>query len=134
MDMVLFAIVFPVLAITPSTILLIAGAVCFVAALVLWMKKKPSKAPDRTKEVSQDLDYAVAAAAVLAGVGGKENVTSVDCCADRLRFAVRDYTAINDKAVKSAGAEGVVRPTKNTCQVILGPKAQFVYDELKKML
>ena len=39
-----------------------------------------------------------------------------------------------EKAVKAAGAAGVIRPSKNACQVIIGTKVQFVYDELKKML
>ena len=43
-------------------------------------------------------------------------------------------TAKNKKAVKAAGAAGVIRPSKNACQVIIGTKVQFVYDELKKML
>lgn len=41
---------------------------------------------------------------------------------------------MNEKAVKAAGAAGVIRPSKNACQVVIGPKVQFVYDELKKML
>ena len=40
----------------------------------------------------------------------------------------------DEKAVKAAGAAGVIRPSKNACQVIIGTKVQFVYDELKKML
>ncbi len=52
----------------------------------------------------------------------------------RLRFTIKDYTAVDEKAVKAAGAAGVIRPDKNTCQVIIGTKVQFVYDELKKML
>ena len=41
---------------------------------------------------------------------------------------------VDEKAVKAAGAAGVIRPSKNACQVIIGTKVQFVYDELKKML
>ena len=67
-------------------------------------------------------------------IGGKENVSSVDYCATRLRFTIKDYTAVDEKAVKAAGAAGVIRPDKTTCQVIIGTKVQFVYDELKKML
>ena len=74
------------------------------------------------------------AAGVLAAVGGKENVKNVEYCATRLRFEIKDYTAVDEKAVKAAGAAGVVRPSKNACQVIIGTKVQFVYDELKKML
>ena len=59
---------------------------------------------------------------------------NVDYCATRLRFEVKDSTAVNEKAVKAAGAAGVIRPSKTACQVVIGPKVQFVYDELKKML
>ena len=41
---------------------------------------------------------------------------------------------MDEKAVKAAGAAGVIRPGKTSCQVVIGPKVQFVYDELKKML
>ena len=51
-----------------------------------------------------------------------------------IRFEVKDSTAVNEKAVKAAGAAGVIRPSKTACQVVIGPKVQFVYDELKKML
>ena len=74
------------------------------------------------------------ASGVLAGIGGKDNVSSVDYCATRLRFEIRDYTAVNEKAIKAAGAAGVIRPSQKSCQVVIGPKVQFVYDELKKML
>ena len=71
---------------------------------------------------------------VLAAIGGKGNVSGVDYCATRLRFEVKDSTAVDEKAVKAAGAAGVIRPGKTSCQVVIGPKVQFVYDELKKML
>ena len=70
----------------------------------------------------------------LAAVGGKENVKEVGYCATRLRFEVKDNAKVDEKAVKAAGAAGVIRPSKNACQVIIGTKVQFVYDELKKML
>ena len=79
-------------------------------------------------------DYTAIAKGVLAAVGGKGNVANVDYCATRLRFEVKDSTAVNEKAVKAAGAAGVIRPSKTACQVVIGPKVQFVYDELKKML
>ena len=83
--------------------------------------------------VQQQPAYSLAAG-VLAAVGGKGNVKNVEYCATRLRFEIKDYTAVDEKAVKAAGAAGVIRPSKNACQVIIGTKVQFVYDELKKML
>ncbi len=74
------------------------------------------------------------ASGVLKAIGGKGNVANVDYCATRLRFEVKDSSAVDERAVKAAGAAGVIRPSKNSCQVVIGPKVQFVYDELKKML
>ena len=79
---------------------------------------------EKTEVVAKIIEY----------VGGKDNVANVDYCATRLRFEVKDSTAVNEKAVKAAGAAGVIRPSKTACQVVIGPKVQFVYDELKKML
>lgn len=89
---------------------------------------------EEAKIVLSNNNFTDIASGVLAAVGGKGNVSAVDYCTTRLRFEIKDYTAINEKAVKAAGASGVIRPSKNACQVIIGPKVQFVYDELKKML
>ncbi|MDO5417062.1 MAG: N-acetylglucosamine-specific PTS transporter subunit IIBC [Lachnospiraceae bacterium] len=79
-------------------------------------------------------DFTAVAAAVLAGLGGKENVKSLDNCITRLRLEVKDYTKVDEKKIKSAGVAGVIRPSKTAVQVIVGTKVQFVADEMKKML
>jgi len=89
---------------------------------------------EEAKIVLSNNDFTAIASGVLKAIGGKENVSNVDYCTTRLRFEIKDYTAINEKAIKAAGAAGVIRPSKSACQVIIGPKVQFVYDELKKML
>ena len=71
---------------------------------------------------------------VLEGLGGKENVKSLDNCITRLRLEINDYTKIDEAKIKSAGVAGVMRPSKNAVQVIVGTKVQFVADEMKKML
>ncbi len=68
---------------------------------------------------------------VLEGLGGKENVKSLDNCITRLRLEINDYTKIDEAKIKFAG---VMRPSKNAVQVIVGTKVQFVADEMKKML
>ena len=82
----------------------------------------------------EEFGVSAVAAAAPAAAGGKENVKDVGYCATRLRFEVKDNAKVDEKAVKAAGAAGVIRPSKNACQVIIGTKVQFVYDELKKML
>ena len=66
-------------------------------------------------------DFTAIASGVLSAIGGKGNVSNVDYCATRLRFEVKDSTAVDEKAVKAAGAAGVIRPSKNACQVVIGP-------------
>ena len=79
-------------------------------------------------------DYAETAKAILAAVGGKENIEDVNYCVTRLRFTVKDASLVDDKACKAAGAAGVIRPSSNSAQVVIGTKVQFVYDELVKLL
>lgn len=78
-------------------------------------------------------DYAAVAKTILEGLGGKENVTSVDNCITRLRLEVKDQTKVDEKKIKSAGVAGVMRPGKTSVQVIVGTKVQFVADEFKKL-
>ena len=122
----------------------IGAAIVFFVVFYVLIKTFDFKTPGREDEdentdaekkvVLSNNNYTQVASGVLAAVGGKGNIKSVEYCATRLRFEIKDYTAVDEKAVKAAGAAGVVRPSKNACQVIIGPKVQFVYDELKKML
>jgi len=73
------------------------------------------------------------AAMILKGVGGKENVTSIDSCITRLRLEIKDQAVVNEKIIKAAGVSGVIRPGKNSVQIIVGTQAQFVADEFKKL-
>ena len=61
-------------------------------------------------------------------------MASLDNCVTRLRIEVKDYVAVDEPKIKSAGIAGVIRPSKNSVQVIVGTKVQFVADEMKKML
>ena len=61
-------------------------------------------------------DFTTSPAAFWPPSVARANVTNVDYCATRLRFEVKDSTAVNEKAVKAAGAAGVIRPSKNACQ------------------
>ena len=79
-------------------------------------------------------DFTAIAAAVLEGLGGKENVESLDNCITRLRIEVKDGTQVNEKKIKAAGVAGVMRPSQTAIQVIIGTKVQFVADEMAKML
>ena len=111
----------------------------FYFAITKFDLKTPGREDDDVEESEKNIklsnnNYTAIATGVLAAVGGKENVKEVGYCATRLRFEVKDNAKVDEKAVKAAGAAGVIRPSKTACQVIIGTKVQFVYDELKKML
>ena len=74
------------------------------------------------------------ASGILKALGGKDNIVKVDYCATRLRFEVHSYASVDEAAAKAAGAEGVIRPAKNACQVVIKGDVQAVYDALRKQL
>lgn len=78
-------------------------------------------------------DFTKVAETILEGLGGKGNVKSIDNCITRLRLEIKDYTLIDEKKIKAAGARGIMRPSKTSVQIIIGTQVQFVADELKKL-
>ena len=88
---------------------------------------------DETSVVLANNNFTEVAAIILEGVGGAANVTSIDNCITRLRLEVKDYTAVDEKKIKSAGIAGIIRPGKTSVQVIVGTQVQFVADEFKKL-
>ena len=74
------------------------------------------------------------ASGLLKALGGKGNIIKMDYCATRLRFEVHSYASVDEAAAKAAGAEGVIRPAKNACQVVIKGDVQAVYDALRKQL
>ena len=86
------------------------------------------------KAVLANGDFTEVAKIILEGLGGKANVTSVDNCITRLRIEVKDYTAVDEKKIKSAGVAGIIRPSKTSVQVVIGPKVQFVADEVNRLM
>ena len=122
----------------------IAAFVIFYAVFYFAITKFDLKTPGREDDVesdgsaaiaaaSSDDKYAAIAAGVLAAVGGKENIKNYDFCATRLRFEVVDSSKVDEAACKAAGAVGVIRPSAESAQVIIGTQVQAVYDELKKL-
>ena len=111
--------------------------VVFRFAITKFDLKTPGREDDDVEaEKKADLgssDYTAVAAAILEGVGGAANVKSIDNCITRLRLEVKDSSLVNEKKIKSAGAAGVIRPSKTAVQVIIGTKVQFVADEFKKL-
>ncbi len=120
---------------------LVFGVIYYVVFRFMIVKfdlKTPGREDDddTTEEMDAKLannNFTAVAETILKGLGGKENIVTIDNCVTRLRLEIKDNTKVNEKIIKSAGVAGVIRPSKTAIQVIVGTQVQFVADEFKKL-
>ena len=72
-------------------------------------------------------------AAICRGLGGKKNISDIDCCATRLRCTVYKPELVDDDALKATGASGVIHKG-NGVQIIYGPRVAVVKSNLEEYL
>lgn len=70
---------------------------------------------------------------ITRGLGGKKNISDVDCCATRLRCTVYKSDLVNDAILKQTGASGVVHKGQGV-QIIYGPKVTVIKSNLEDYL
>ena len=119
--------------------------VLFYGAFRFMIAKRDLKTPGREEEEDmptagiQEIarrgsgKYARMAEMILRGLGGADNVLSVDNCITRLRLEVKNMSKVDDKVIRSSGAAGLIHPGKNALQIVIGTSVQFVADELKQL-
>lgn len=109
----------------------------FRFAILKWDLKTPGReeAEMPLQETAETTEgkYAAMARTILRGLGGAENLLSIDNCITRLRLEIRDETKVDEDVIRSAGVPGVIRAGKNAVQVVIGTQVQFVADDLKKL-
>jgi PTS system N-acetylglucosamine-specific IIC component len=67
-------------------------------------------------------------------LGGNRNLKLVDACTTRLRLEVVDDSLVNEPALRTLGARGIVRPSRNALQVVIGPQAEIVAGEIREAM
>ena len=67
---------------------------------------------------------------ILDGLGGKDNIENLDCCATRLRVTVKNPDTVSEIVLKQSGAAGVIKKG-NGVQVIYGPQVSVIKSELE---
>lgn len=72
-------------------------------------------------------------ALILQGLGGRQNITDLDCCATRLRVTVKESGDVNDAMLKKSGASGVIHKG-NGVQVIYGPQVAVIKSRLEDFI
>ncbi|MGN0165939.1 MAG: glucose PTS transporter subunit IIA [Lachnospiraceae bacterium] len=70
---------------------------------------------------------------ILSGLGGRNNISDLDCCATRLRVTVEDSSLVRDELLKQSGASGVIRKG-NGVQIIYGPQVSVIKSHLEDYL
>ena len=71
--------------------------------------------------------------AITQGLGGKKNISDVDCCATRLRITVYDAARVNDEIIKTTGSRGIVKKGQGV-QIIYGPQVTVIKSKLEDYL
>jgi len=87
---------------------------------------------ERSSDTTSTVSDSSEAIAYLEALGGSANLNSIEACTTRLRLIINDAAYVNEAALKRLGAKGVIRPSKNTMQVIIGPQAEQLADEMRK--
>ena len=117
------------------------GVVYFFLYFVIFyfmIKTFNLKTPGREDEdvaamTAPDLGITEETAKYVELLGGIDNIKSIDSCITRLRLTVNDSSNISDAKLKALGAKGVIRPSKDAVQIVLGQKAEKMADELRKL-
>ena len=78
-------------------------------------------------------DATEVSALITEGLGGRDNISDVDCCATRLRVTVHDEAQVDELLLKESGAAGVIRRGKGI-QVVYGPRVTVIKSDLEDYL
>lgn len=78
-------------------------------------------------------EFSQQAQIILDGLGGSENLDTVDYCATRLRVDVNDMDKVSEARIKEAQVPGTNISGSNHIQVVVGTEVQFVADEIEKL-
>lgn len=81
----------------------------------------------------KDADKTSVSALITKGLGGKNNISDVDCCATRLRCTVYDVELVDDGLLKDSGASGIIH-RGNGVQIIYGPHVTVIKSDLEEYL
>ncbi|MFC4058083.1 glucose PTS transporter subunit EIIB [Planomonospora corallina] len=73
------------------------------------------------------------AGAIIAGLGGAENIIEIEPCITRLRTEVRDASKVDQAALRAAGAHGVM-VAGVIVQVVVGPEADMIAGDIEDII
>lgn len=96
--------------------------------------KTPGREPEEAIADAATTPGASGAAGWVRALGGARNLVSVDACTTRLRLVVANQAPVDEAALKKLGARGVVRPSAESLQVVVGPIADQLASDIRSEL
>jgi PTS system N-acetylglucosamine-specific IIC component len=103
--------------------------------------REPAAAEEQVESFDKGGFVAPAAAAAvpravryIAALGGAANLSIVDACTTRLRLSVVDPSKVSETDLKTIGARGVLKRGATSVQVIIGPEADIIADEIRTVI
>lgn len=99
----------------------------------LYTKADVNAARESKANGSDDSSDDMVSKLICAGLGGKKNISDVDCCATRLRCTVIDPSKVDEGALKQSGSAGII-VKGNGVQVVYGPRVAVIRSNLDDFL
>jgi PTS system N-acetylglucosamine-specific IIC component len=103
----------------------------FRFAIVRFDLKTPGREEHPVGEEIADAAPGGRGPAFVSALGGTTNLRSIDACTTRLRLVVNDQSLVDERRLKALGAVGIIRPSAEGLQVVLGPIADAVAMEMR---
>ena len=99
----------------------------------LYTKADVNARKEGNQTTSNEAHMDSVSALITKGLGGKANISDVDCCATRLRITVEDAGKVNEDILKQSGSRGIVKKGQGV-QIIYGPQVTVIKANLEDYL
>ena len=99
----------------------------------LYTKADVNAKRGKSKAAGAGIDENPVSAMITKGLGGKANISDVDCCATRLRITVKEVERVNEEILKQTGSRGIVKKGQGV-QIIYGPHVTVIKANLEDYL
>ncbi|MDN6733155.1 MAG: glucose PTS transporter subunit EIIB, partial [Tetragenococcus koreensis] len=102
-------------------------------------REKESNYTEESSEEEKDLslntgNYEYLAKKLLESLGGKDNIDDMYNCVTRMRVTVSQPNLVDEERIKQTGISGIVKPSENHFQIVIGPEVTSVMGGMNKLL
>ncbi|WP_118987252.1 N-acetylglucosamine-specific PTS transporter subunit IIBC [Photorhabdus sp. CRCIA-P01] len=108
--------------------------VCFTLMIRIFNLRTPGREIGETTQATSASQDNETIQHYITALGGAQNIHTVDACITRLRLTVEDNTQLDEHQLKQLGAKGVLKIGKQSVQVVLGPQAESIAEQIRTQL